>query len=166
MEHKLRSNQKITVRKNGTLKIETINNEPTLTQQQFKEQCDINNIIKHYTQTGELPLSKKVGQFLDVSNVQDYQSALHTVFEAQAAFDSLPSNVRAKFENDPNQLVAFIEDDSNHEEALKLGLLSSTATSKLKPQTPTAPSDPTKKSITISFITYSFVFWAFKMETL
>lgn len=142
MEIRQKPNQKITVRKNGTISIESINTEPTLTQQQFKEQCDINNIIKHYTQTGELPLSKKVGQFLDVSNVQDYHTALQTVFEAQHAFDALPSSIRSRFENDPNQLLAFIEDDANHEEALTLGLLSSTATSKLQ-KTPTAPTPQT-----------------------
>lgn len=138
MEIRQKPNQKITVRKNGTISVETINTEPTLTQQQFKEQCDINNIIKNYTQTGELPLSKKVGQFLDVSNVQDYHSALTTVFEAQKAFDNLPSNIRSRFENDPNQLIAFIEDDANHEEALNLGLLSHTAQSKIQKQN-TAP---------------------------
>lgn len=144
MEIRQKANQKITVRKNGTISVETINTEPTLTQQQFKEQCDINNIIKQYAQTGELPLSKKVGQFLDVSNVQDYQTALNTVYEAQHAFDALPSNIRSRFENDPNQLIAFIEDDANHEEALQLGLLSNTAQSKIQKQTPqttqTAPS--------------------------
>jgi len=134
MEIRKKPNQKITVRKNGTISIESTNDEPTLTQQQFKEQCDINNIIKIYTQTGELPLSKKVGQFLDVSNVQDYQTALNTVFEAQHAFDALPSKIRSRFENDPNQLIAFIEDDANHEEALQLGLLSDTAQSKIKSQ--------------------------------
>jgi phage internal scaffolding protein len=134
MEIRQKPNQKITIRKNGTIDISSINTEPTLTQQQFKEQCDINNIIKHYTQTGELPLSKKVGQFLDVSNVQDYQTALQTVFDAQKAFDNLPSHVRSKFHNDPNNLLAFIEDDSNYEEAIKLGLLNETAKSKIQNQ--------------------------------
>lgn len=144
MEIRKKENQKISVRKNGTISIESINTDPTLTQQQFKEQCDINNIIKHYTQTGELPLSKKVGQFLDVSNVQDYHSALTTVFEAQKAFDALPSNVRSRFENDPNQLIAFIEDDNNHEEALKLGLLSHTVQSKIQNQNTAPNSEPPK----------------------
>ena len=123
MDIRQKPNQKITVRKNGTIAIESINSEPTLTQQQFREQCDINNIIKNYTQTGELPLSKKVGQFLDVSHVQDYQTALNTVIEAQSAFDNLPSKIRSRFENDPNQLLAFIEDDANYAEAQTLGLL-------------------------------------------
>jgi len=120
---KQRPNQKVILRKNGTLRVVTVNNEPTLTQQQFKESSDINNIIKQYSQTGELPLSNKVGKFLDVSNVQDYQTALTTVYEAQRAFDELPSKVRSRFENDPNQLIAFIEDDKNYQEAFELGLL-------------------------------------------
>lgn len=123
MDIRQKPNQKITVRKNGTIDIGSINDEKTLTQQQFKDECDINNIIKNYSQTGVLPVSQKVGAFLDVSNVADYQTALQTVFEAQKAFDALPSSIRSKFENDPNQLLAFIEDDKNYDEALKLGLL-------------------------------------------
>ena len=146
MEIRNKKNQIITRRKNGTISVESINEEPTLTQQQFKEQCDINNIIKNYHQTGELPLSKKVGQFLDVSNVQDYQTSLQTVFEAQQAFDALPSKIRSRFENDPNQLIAFIEDDANHEEALKLGLLSPTATSKLNSTSQTQTQSPQTQS--------------------
>lgn len=123
MDIRQKPNQKITVRKNGTIDIGSINEEPTLAQQQFKDECDINNIIKNYSQTGVLPVSKKVGAFLDVSNVADYQTSLQTVYEAQKAFDALPSNIRSRFENDPNQLLAFIEDDANRDEALKLGLL-------------------------------------------
>lgn len=115
--------QKHILRKNGSLKISSLNTDPSLTQQQFKDECDINNIIKTYSQTGALPVSKKVGAFLDVSNVTDYQTSLQTVYEAQRAFDALPSKIRTRFENDPNQLLAFIEDDKNHDEALSLGLL-------------------------------------------
>ena len=139
MDIRQKPNQKITVRKNGTIDIGTINDEPTLAQQQFKDECDINNIVKNYSQTGVLPVSQKVGAFLDVSNVSDYQEALHTVYEAQRAFDALPSNIRSRFENDPNQLLAFIEDDANKDEALKLGLLDTKTpqTEIIKPNTET-----------------------------
>lgn len=123
MEIRKRINQKVILRKNGTLDIGSVNDEPTKTQQQYKESCDINNIIKTYASTGELPLSNKVGKFMDVSNVSDYQTALETVYNAQKAFDALPSHIRTKFENDPNQLIAFLEDDKNYDEAQKLGLL-------------------------------------------
>jgi phage internal scaffolding protein len=137
-KHVQKPNQKYILRKNGSLKISSLNSEPSLTQQQFKAECDINNIIKSYSQTGVLPVSTKVGKFLDVSNVTDYQTSLNTVYQAQKAFDDLPSKIRTRFKNDPNELLAFIEDDKNHEEALQLGLLSKTATSKIiKPITET-----------------------------
>lgn len=139
MEIRPKLNQKITVRKNGTVSVESVNTDPTLTQQQFKEQCDINNIIKHYAQTGELPLSKKVGQFLDVSNIQDYQTSLQTVFDAQRAFDDLPSQIRSRFENDPSKLIAFIEDDANTAEAQTLGLLSQKPLNQTAKNTETSP---------------------------
>lgn len=134
MDIRQKPEQKHILRKNGTLKIATLNKEPSLTQQQFREECDINNIIKIHSQTGVLPVSTKVGAFLDVSNVKDYQTSLHTVFEAQRAFDDLPSKIRSRFKNDPNQLLAFVEDEANHEEALQLGLLSNTAKSKIPPK--------------------------------
>jgi len=115
--------KKISTRENGTIKIVTINNKKTMTQQQFKDQCDINNIIKTYKHTGELPLSQKVGKFLDVSNVQDYQTSLNTIIEASQAFENLPSNIRSRFANDPQKLISFMEDATNQEEAIKLGLI-------------------------------------------
>ena len=123
MDIRQKPSQKHILRKNGSLKISSLNTDPSLTQQQFKDECDINNIIKTYSQTGVLPVSKKVGAFLDVSNVTDYQTSLQTVYEAQRAFDALPSKIRTRFENDPNLLLAFIEDDKNYDEALSLGLL-------------------------------------------
>lgn len=143
MEIRKRINQKVILRKNGTLDIGSVNEEPSMTQQQYKDSCDINNIIKQYAQTGELPLSNKVGQFLDVSNVQDYQSALTTVYEAQKAFDQLPSNIRSRFENDPNQLIAFLEDDKNYNEAQQLGLLKSTPQNQNSNPNSPQSSDPT-----------------------
>jgi phage internal scaffolding protein len=115
-----------TIRPDGNLDISTINDEPSLTQQQFKDECDINNIIRNYTQTGELPLSNRVGQFLDVSHITDYQTALHTVMEAEQAFLQIPANIRTRFENSPQQLVDFLYDSKNKDEAIKLGLIPQT----------------------------------------
>lgn len=140
MEPRIKANQTVMLRKNGSLRVATFNHEPTLSQQQFKAECDINNIVKNYSQTGVLPVSNKVGKFLDVSNISDYQSSLETVFEAQKAFDDLPSNVRSRFENDPNQLLSFLADETNYEEALSLKLINSNP---LHPTTSTPPSTPT-----------------------
>ena len=62
-------------------------------------------------------------QYLDVSALPDYQSALNIVQEAQASFDALPSTVRERFSNNPGSLISFLADPSNRDEAIKLGLV-------------------------------------------
>ena len=42
--------------------------------------------------------------------------------QAQQSFESLPSELRAKFENDPAKLISYLSDDKNNAEAIKLGL--------------------------------------------
>lgn len=113
------------IRPNGSRRIATINEEPTETQQQFKEECDINNIMKKY---GNDPvafqaLTRPGGKFADFSEIQDYQGMLQTVFEAQSAFNSLPAEMRLRFRNDPSYLLDFIQDPKNYAEGIQMGLL-------------------------------------------
>lgn len=107
------------------IRVRTINTEPSMTQQQFKEECDINNIMKKY---GSDPvafqaLTRKGGVFADVTSITDYQSMLHQVSDAQEAFASLPATLRVRFQNDPGQLLSFLQDPKNYDEGVKLGLL-------------------------------------------
>lgn len=116
--------QIISTRSNGTLRIQTVNELPTLTQQQFKNECDVNHIMKKYEQTGQLfHLNRKAGVYADLSNITDYQSMLHTVMDAQEKFSSLPAEVRKKFDNDPSKLIQFLSDPKNTEQAVELGLV-------------------------------------------
>lgn len=108
------------------VRIKSINQEPSLTQQQFKDQCDINNIIKRYRLTGEIThVSKKKGHYGDYSEVPDYQTAMEIVIKADTAFNELPASLRKRFGNSPAELLSFISDPANQEEAAKLGLLNS-----------------------------------------
>lgn len=98
--------------------------EPTRTQQQFKEETDINTIVERFGITGELPSNLAVPQSGDfVDAVTDYQSAMNLVILAQRSFQELPAKVRARFGNDPAQLVEFVSDEANRDEARALGLL-------------------------------------------
>ena len=97
--------------------------EPTLAQQQFKDECDINNILERFGVTGELPTNTRLPQYGDFSGITDYQSALNAVMEAQEAFMALPAAVRARFANDPAAFVDFCSDESNRDEAIALGLV-------------------------------------------
>lgn len=99
---------------------------PSLAQQHFKEECDINNIIARYEQTGVLvdpTLPGRNFEFGDYSAVQDYQDSLNYVIEAREMFDSLPSKLRERFNYDPSKLLQFLADESNRDEAIRLGLV-------------------------------------------
>lgn len=97
--------------------------QETLTQQQFKDECDINNIMRRYTATGVLThLNSRQPEYGDFSNPVDFQNALNTVLEGEAMFAELPAHLRDRFGNDPQQLLEFIADPKNVEEAIKLGL--------------------------------------------
>lgn len=97
--------------------------EPTLTQQAIAEETDINVIVAKARATGQLPNRDIKGVFQDTTQIPDYQSALNILNEADEAFASLPSNVRAKFKNNPAELLNFISNDQNYDEAVKLGLV-------------------------------------------
>lgn len=105
-------------------------------QQQFKEQCDVNNIIAKYIKTGELHHeARKLGVYGDMSSEKDYLQSMQTVVDANHAFNILPSKIRERFSNQPSQMLAFLEDNSNYDEAVKLGLIDKKpAPSKLEPE--------------------------------
>lgn len=123
---------------------------PSMAQQNFKEECDINNIIARYEQTGVLTDPLQPGrnfEFGDYSAVQDYQDSLNFVIEARQMFDSLPSNLRERFNYDPARLLQFLSDDSNRDEAVRLGLIDPPTPSPTEPVpdpagSPATPAEP------------------------
>ena len=93
------------------------------TQQSFRDECDINTILKRFNVTGQLPVGSVQPQYGDFSGVTDYQSALNAVMAAQDSFLQLPAKVRAKFDNDPALFVDWASDEANKDEMKALGLL-------------------------------------------
>lgn len=90
--------------------------------QEFKDQCDINNIMARFQRSGALDWANKhEGTFADVTGY-GFQSAMDTIQRAQQLFDDLPSSVRDRFHNDPSSFLDFIHNPNNHEEATRLGL--------------------------------------------
>lgn len=118
--------------------------EPTLAQQQFKDDCDVNVIVSRFIKTGQLPqvtAQAMYGNFLDAPD--SYQDALNSVIQAQDGFDELPAKLRERFGNDPYELLKFVSDEKNRDEAISLGLIASPAPSEPSVPTPSpAPSEP------------------------
>lgn len=100
---------------------------PSATKQSFKEECDINNIMKHYQNTGVLEHVNRQQPRFGFVPALDLQEALTLVSEADEAFAGLSAEVRKRFENDPVELLKFVGDEGNREEAEELGLVPSRA---------------------------------------
>lgn len=111
-----------------------------LTRQEFKDECDMNKIIARYTP--ELLIESYnsfKGTFGDFSEVPDYQRMRDQVLATDSWFDSLPANVRSRFNNSVSEIVDFVENPANFDEAVKLGILEKPQVSQ-GVQTPTSPS--------------------------
>ena len=97
--------------------------EKTRTKQSFKDECDINNILKKYQKTGQLPdMIRSNPQYGDFSDVVDYQTGLDIVNKAHMQFMALSADVRERFANSPEKFLQFCGDSKNLPEMIKMGI--------------------------------------------
>lgn len=101
--------------------------EPSLAQQHFKEECDINTILQKFNITGLLPEAPLSPRYGDFTGIGDYHTALNRVIAAQDEFEALPAQIRARFDNDPAKLIEFLDDEANRPVAEELGLVEKAA---------------------------------------
>lgn len=122
--------------------------DETKAQQQFKEECDINTIVRNFGLTGEMPQNPRVPLSADFIDTMDYQSSLNRLLEAEAGFMAFPAELRARFQNDPGKFIAFVEDKANEAEARKWGLLKPVVepVAPLSVRVVADPSEPTKSA--------------------
>lgn len=97
--------------------------EESLAIQSAEEEANINTIVRRFGLTGELPDDVRMPVSGDFTGLPDFHGAMNMVRAAQEEFMRVPADIRARFGNDPQVLMAFLEDDSNRDEARKLGFL-------------------------------------------
>lgn len=102
-----------------------VNEQPTKTIVSFKEDADINVMMKRFGVTdGAIPPAVADPRYYgDFSDVVDFRGALEQTRAAQHAFDQLPANIRNRFYGDPTKLWEFVNDEKNFDEAVAIGLL-------------------------------------------
>lgn len=98
-------------------------------QQHFADAADMNKIMERYHKTGLLQgpgpgrlVGARKPMFIEVSG-ESFHEMLCKVQEIQGQFSGLPSRVRRRFANNPERLLAFLQDPKNLEEAIELGLI-------------------------------------------
>lgn len=99
-----------------------------MTEQGHKKECDVNEIIKKYDKMGVITHVNKIEAKFGDFTVGQFQEMQNQILEATSMFNSLPSDIRKRFANDPGKLLDFMDDPNNREEAIKLGLIDKTWT--------------------------------------
>ena len=93
-----------------------------LTEQNHKDETDINQIVRKYNKTGLIDhLNQFEKQYGDMTGY-DYQEAMNTVAAANTMFEGLPSSIRNKFDNDPAKFINFVDDEANADKLVEMGL--------------------------------------------
>lgn len=129
------------LRKNFTMK--------GLTKQSFKNECDINMIMRRFKKTMNADYLSRFqgyagGEFGDFSIVTDYRSALEQISLASDVFNQLPSQVRSRFRNDPAEFLDFCQNPANIDEMVSMGLATKRAPVQDAPSQPSFSSDEKK----------------------
>lgn len=112
--------------------------EKSLTKQAFKDECDINKIVKRFTKMPVDDVSKMLGTpfqgyYDDFSDVGDLRTVYERIAQAEESFLGLPAKVRADFQNDPVAFLEFSQNPENEKKMREYGLL--------KESTPVATND-------------------------
>lgn len=100
--------------------------EPTMTVQSEKDNCDINVIMNRYATCGTpLPYRTDGVQpvYADVSELGDYMENFQRCKQAEEMFNALPSALRKELDNNPANLISFIQDKKNESRCIEYGLI-------------------------------------------
>lgn len=100
--------------------------DESLAVQASVDSVDINVIVRRLGLDGVRRLSQAPvdpSYYGDFSDVPDLRTCLDRVRDASERFAQLPASLRAYFDNDSARLWTFVNDPSNYEKAIELGLL-------------------------------------------
>ena len=100
-------------------------NDDPIVEQSHKADVDINNIVKRHGRSLMQDYVKRLQseefRFDDVTG-NDFQEAMIKVRKAQATFDRLPSDIRAKFGHNPAEFMDFVQNPDNGSQLVEMGL--------------------------------------------
>lgn len=100
----------------------THNDEPSMTQQSDKDDCDINIIMKKFGHTGSFPQRTDQPEYGDYLEADDYRTGLDRINAANEMFMELDPTIRKEFENDAAKFLEFVHNPENIDKMIEMGL--------------------------------------------
>ncbi len=121
--------------------------KPSMTVQSDRSQANINNIMKKMEKGHMLDkLNQGTPFYGDVTRFKDLQESIIQVQEAQDLFMDMSADIRKRFNNDPVEMVQFLDNSENQKEAEELGMvIPKPKPEPIKPGEPSPPAIPDPK---------------------
>lgn len=104
--------------------------QPSLTQQQFKDECEIESLLKAHNLgqvMGIFNNHQRQPLYGDVSDIPDFHDSQNHVARATEYFQGLPSDVRAQFNNNLAEFLSALNNPSAREALTDMGVLKKAA---------------------------------------
>lgn len=80
--------------------------------QSFADSVDINLILSKFANGDKQALIQRAATYIDITNMPDNMAdLLNTIHNGEALFDSLPVEVKQKFDNNFNKFITTIDSD-------------------------------------------------------
>lgn len=104
--------------------------QPSLTQQQFKDECEIESLLRAHNLGQVMGILNNHGQqplYADTTDIPDFHDAQNHVARAREYFEGLPSNVRSRFNNSLSEFLTTLNDPGAREALTEMGVLKKAA---------------------------------------
>lgn len=111
-----------------------------LTKQSFKKECDINLILRQYTETGLVTHLRKEPIFGE-DHGTDFITTQNALARANTMFENLPPDSRGLFES-VSDFIDAIGDPERTDQLVEAGILTQTRTGEINPPEPTLQEEP------------------------
>lgn len=106
--------------------------QPSLTQQQFKDECEIESLLRAHNLGQVMGILNNHGQqplYADTTDIPDFYDAQNHVARAREYFEGLPSYVRSRFNNSLSEFLTSLNDPGAREALTEMGVLKKAADS-------------------------------------
>ncbi len=106
----------------GKVLSQPVSDKPSLTDESFKQECDIDFIISNFVQRGIEPPQHQV-QYGKQFTSDDFIHSMDVVAECKSQFESLPAVEKEKFNNSVTNFLDFVSDPKNLKDSYEKGYI-------------------------------------------
>lgn len=100
----------------------TFNNSPSMTSQEFKDDCDIYKIVSRFSDVYSDAMDPANFVYSDYDVDEDFQYWQDKIVEVKTQFYNLSADQRAYFGHNVASFHAFCQDKANYYDGVKLGI--------------------------------------------